>query len=587
MRSVSVILVNYKTAEQTCQCVQSLKQHCGRSLLEVIVVDNGSGKDEMEKLQKCASFATIISSKKNLGFGSACNLAARHAKGTYLYLLNSDTLCTEDTVAKLMAFVDEWKGKAPLVAVGTKVLNPDGTLQQTAANFPTIGRILTGRQFIVSKLRFLLPGLARKLTFYHPEAALSSVREVDWCTGASLMILKAAFDAVGGFDPAFFLYAEELDLCTRLRNAGGVIAYCPDTSIIHLEAGSSSGVVSKNRLASIAAGHRYYYLQRKGPLIGGLMLLLDYLGTAGKALVWTVASKLRPTVLIKEKANWHRQLCAVFFSVTYGQPWRQAKNFRDYFLLGSGNMGGDGPKNRMRAIIGLTSVHTRLRALHMLQILTERPLPENVLEFGFGEGDLLLALARRYPESHFTGWEIDPVQVRLANAKAQARELGNVVFKVQDYSLAGQEAVFDLIYCTDVLEHIPDDLGLIQTFYRLLCPYGRFVAHVPRRGATQKRFLKFFQQHGDPGHVREEYTPEHIQGLFAQAGFWPVAPTTTFGPFGEAAFELNSLAWRRKHLDRIVRLVTIVPCLFIGIFDALFPRSWGNSLLISCFKGKE
>uniref|UniRef100_A0A7C4AID6 Class I SAM-dependent methyltransferase n=1 Tax=Fundidesulfovibrio putealis TaxID=270496 RepID=A0A7C4AID6_9BACT len=218
-----------------------------------------------------------------------------------------------------------------------------------------------------------------------------------------------------------------------------------------------------------------------------------------------------------------------------------------------------------------------------MRALERAPMPPRALEFGFGEGYLLLALARRHPGTTFLGVEIDPDHVAGLSARAKAAGLGNVTAVHGDFRRLDTGGGFGLIYSADVLEHVPHDQELMAFFARNLLPGGRLVIHVPLRRSLQRRYLPWFQDHCDPGHVREEYTPEELTALATNAGLRVETIEATFGPFGEAAFELNSISWRNRPLDRLVRPLTLFPALLLGLAD-LLPNAWGNSILLTARK---
>ena len=141
----------------------------------------------------------------------------------------------------------------------------------------------------------------------------------------------------------------------------------------------------------------------------------------------------------------------------------------------------------------------------------------------------------------------------MAQQKADSLNLANIRFLVRNYDEAPPTKAFGLIFCADVLEHIPDDLGAIRCFRELLEPGGHLVVHVPCTGTWQLVCSCPGSRHSDPGHVRPEYNEQELTELLAQGGFSNIVVNRTFGPFGEAAFELNSLAWQHASLDRVVR----------------------------------
>jgi SAM-dependent methyltransferase len=256
-----------------------------------------------------------------------------------------------------------------------------------------------------------------------------------------------------------------------------------------------------------------------------------------------------------------------------------------YLTLGTA-WNGPGPGDPwLRRLLGVTSVHTRLRSLHILKALSEvQPFPGSVLELGFGEGYLLLWLARRHPGAQFTGWELDESLVVKARTRARHLGLANLTLHAGDFAAGRDRPRFDLIYCADVLEHVPEDEPLLGVLAQCLHPGARLIIHVPKRRSLQRRFLSRFQRHFEPGHVREEYTAVELACKVAAAGLEIVKMEETFGPAGELAFELNSLGWPHPTADRVIRALTLPLVLPLGLLDLKPFRSRGNSLLLTAQK---
>ena len=146
-----------------------------------------------------------------------------------------------------------------------------------------------------------------------------------------------------------------------------------------------------------------------------------------------------------------------------------------------------------------------------------------------------------------------------------------------------QENSFDLAICIDVLEHIPDDVGLLKKIFRALKSDGYLVLHVPRRNEQQWRFLKVFQNHtveGEYGHVRGEYVEAELRERFAQAGFEIRELQQTFGRWGEISFELNQLAWKRPWLRYALVPFTYPIAIPIGYLDTHQYQAQGNAYLV-------
>jgi 2-polyprenyl-3-methyl-5-hydroxy-6-metoxy-1,4-benzoquinol methylase len=239
----------------------------------------------------------------------------------------------------------------------------------------------------------------------------------------------------------------------------------------------------------------------------------------------------------------------------------------------------------LRRLLGVTSIHTRLRSLHVMGVIEAlSPFPDSVMEVGFGEGHLLSSLAQRHLQSGFVGWEADASHSIAFSALAKARGLTNVVLRHEDFREVSPKAEFNLIYCVDVLEHVSDDQGLLIFLAQCLLPGGRLLIHVPKRRSLQRRFFRRFTRHHEPGHVREEYTFEQLAAIVAATGLRIVGCTETFGPAGELAFELNSLGWPHRYVDKMVRAITLPVVLPLGLIDLYRSKPWGNSLLLMAGK---
>lgn len=242
----------------------------------------------------------------------------------------------------------------------------------------------------------------------------------------------------------------------------------------------------------------------------------------------------------------------------------------------------------LRRLLGVTSVHTRLRSLHILQEMAKvRPFPRSVVELGFGEGHLLLWLARHHPDTRFEGWELDTSLVARARSRANSLGLTNITFNSGEFAADRAVPRFDLIYCVDVLEHVPEDQALLAALARSLHPDGLFIIHVPQRRSRQQRFFSRFHRHAEPGHVREEYTVSELVTKVMAAGLEIIRIEETFGPAGELAFEINSLGWPHQVADRVIRILSLPVTLPLGLLDLAPAREWGNSLLLVAHKDKK
>ncbi len=217
---VSIIIPAYKNFPTTYHCIASIILAFNEAHYEVIVIDDNSG-NETEQLYKYLENVQLITNDTNLGFLRSCNKAAGKAKGDYLVFLNNDTEVTTGWIDELL---ETFFSRPKVGLVGSKLIYPDGTLQEA-------GGIVwqNGQPWNIGKGE----------NANHPQ--YNYTREVDYVSGASIMILKTLWDELGGFSEEFApAYYEDTDLAFKIREAGYKTLYCPFSEVIHFE-GMSSG----------------------------------------------------------------------------------------------------------------------------------------------------------------------------------------------------------------------------------------------------------------------------------------------------------------------------------------------------------
>ena len=229
---LSIIIVNWNSVKYILNCIKSIKKNIKSLNYEIIVVDNASFDNCGEKLAHEFPEVIFIQSQQNLGFAAGNNLGASHARGEVLLFLNPDTEVLEGAIERLF----EKTLSLPMVGiVGPRVLNTDGSLQTSCVRaLPTpINRALDA-----NFLRRLFPrsrhwGTWNAFSNFEPVV-------VEAVSGACMMIKANTFASVGGFNPQFFMYAEDMDLCARIRGLGLKNYHIPEAVVVHHGGGSSS-----------------------------------------------------------------------------------------------------------------------------------------------------------------------------------------------------------------------------------------------------------------------------------------------------------------------------------------------------------
>lgn len=217
---VSIITVSSNTREVLRGTLEAAREHREWLRVEHFVVDNASTDGTLEMLRRDFPEITVIANTENVGPGRARNRALRRCRAPLVLNLDSDVIVRRGTIP---ALVEHMQQNAQVGAVGCELLHPDGSRQRSAFHEPN-----------------LLPAVARRAraVLGRPRQDFSTARSAvtaGWLKGAICLYRMAALKHVGGFDPQFFIYFEEVDLHIRLGNAGWRLVYLPTVSAVHLE----------------------------------------------------------------------------------------------------------------------------------------------------------------------------------------------------------------------------------------------------------------------------------------------------------------------------------------------------------------
>ncbi len=228
---LSIIIVSYNTRDLTLACLRSIESFPPSCRYETIVVDNASRDDSVESIRKNHPHVKLICSETNLGFARANNQALLEAQGEILVLLNSDTEVHPGALDDLWA---AFRNHPEIAAGGGRLLNSDGTLQYGVRYHPRLSNAISEALF----LHRLFNGPCWSEIETDPKK-YESFHRAEWLSGAYLAIRRDWFQRVGGLDPGFFMYSEDSDWCRRIEDAGGLVAYIPDSVVTHHGGGSS------------------------------------------------------------------------------------------------------------------------------------------------------------------------------------------------------------------------------------------------------------------------------------------------------------------------------------------------------------
>ena len=248
---LSFVLVNYKVGRQLAECVQSLQRVQNDLVCELIVVDNSPPDASSLPADSGLRNLRVISSPQNFGYAAACNLGARACRAPYIWFLNPDVRYVSGSVSRLL----EWLDRNPWAALaGPRVLNPDGTRQFSCRSFPTWTTSFSHRDSVLTRA---FP--ANPLSQNYLQTNLDGKpTAVDWASGCCLLVRRAVFEELGGFDEGYFLFFEDVDLAHRLKRRGGQCVYYPDVQFTHRIGSSRAYLPDQGIRAKHSSAARYF-----------------------------------------------------------------------------------------------------------------------------------------------------------------------------------------------------------------------------------------------------------------------------------------------------------------------------------------
>ncbi len=295
---LSVIIVSFNTRHLTLDCLRSLYAETSDTSFEVIVVDNGSSDGSAQAIEEAYPQARLIALTQNLGFGPANNLAAKQALGKYVLLLNSDTVVLNKAVDRLVGFAE---ANQNAMIWGGRTVFPDGSL-----NPQSCWRHMSRWSLFCHAIG--LTRVFRSVDLFNREAYggwdRGTERQVEFVSGCFLLTTRNTWQALGGFDERFFMYAEETDLCFRARAIGAKPVVTPQATIIHY--GGKSETVHEDKLVKLFAGRMTFALKhwstRKANSARFIMLMHCKIRAIGETLR---SKKLRPwSGLLMRRGSW-------------------------------------------------------------------------------------------------------------------------------------------------------------------------------------------------------------------------------------------------------------------------------------------
>ena len=295
---LSIIIVNWRSADFVLRCVRSIGDNLTGLAYEVIVVDNASFDGCDAVLRRNGLAVTYLQCDQNLGFARANNHGCRAARGSNVLFLNPDTEVVGPAISLLHA---ELIRLPTTGAVGARLLNADGSLQTSCIQaFPNIlNQALDSEYF---RQKWPASGLWGTRAFLHDGG---EPEEVEAISGACLMMKRDVFERVGGFSEDYFMYGEDMDLCYRVKLAGCKNVYVPQATVVHFGGGSSKQTPSDFSIVMMRESIWRFIRTTRGKLCGTayrLVMLVSAVCRLGMLSVVFLTKRAKGSGLVAESS---------------------------------------------------------------------------------------------------------------------------------------------------------------------------------------------------------------------------------------------------------------------------------------------
>jgi N-acetylglucosaminyl-diphospho-decaprenol L-rhamnosyltransferase len=277
---VTAVIVNYNASGHLVECVRSLHAD---GVTDIVVADNASSDDVEVALASVHPRPVVVHTGANLGFGAGANRGVLATSTPLVAIMNPDVLVESGAIK---ALIEEFERDPSLAVLGPRVENRDGTLYPSVRTFPGLLDAAGHAVFSLVAPQNRFTRRYRMLDWDHAAA-----RDVDWVSGTFLVMRRSVFDELGGFDEAYFMYVEDVDLCRRASQRGGRVAYEPRARIVHAIGASSEQAPYR----MILAHHRSLWRFSRRTTVGGRRVVLPLVGLslAGRVLLAWIQRAIR------------------------------------------------------------------------------------------------------------------------------------------------------------------------------------------------------------------------------------------------------------------------------------------------------
>ena len=253
---VAVVIVNHNTGDYLGRCVRSAAEAAGDARIEVVVVDNASHDGSARRAVEAMPNVRLIENPDNRGFAAAANQGIGATSAPFVFLLNPDAEILAGTLGGFLKVARDHPGAG---AIGPIVRDPEGSIYPSARKVPTVAQAV-GHSFLGP---FLDNPFSRAYTMADWDRRTE--RTVDWVSASCVLLRRSALEEIGLFDERYFMYVEDVDLCTRLRQGGWVVVFSPELEVLHIGGVSTGGYRSRKMVVEHSRSIYKYFVKFRSP----------------------------------------------------------------------------------------------------------------------------------------------------------------------------------------------------------------------------------------------------------------------------------------------------------------------------------
>ena len=256
---VSIVIVNFNAGDLICNCIASIIKETTESDYEIIVVDNDSSDDSVDKIKQQFPSVNLIETGINAGFSAGNNVGFDVATGDYVLVLNPDTEIINAAIDHTLTYMEQ----NPEVGVlGCKILSEDKAHQSSVLRFPSLLGVFVNI-FIPYSLMLKVKCLDQ---LHYDKININSGQDVEVIVGCFMLVPRSIIQEVGGMDEDFFMFCEEVEWCWRISKTGKKIRYVPEQTVMHYEGGCSSALSFRKSLL-MTKGTLMFFQKTRGTAV--------------------------------------------------------------------------------------------------------------------------------------------------------------------------------------------------------------------------------------------------------------------------------------------------------------------------------